>query len=151
MVRHQQSPAFPILPSSCQRSIAGPGNITRLLLKHSDILERHQPQINANESGSEINGQNGETHYQKTRSHGLRIQLASAIRTLFVSSPQRGEMFIARRHAIRLALHRSATTYGALAGRKHIPLLTERTVFKGICSYKHLAPLERKQIHLLHF
>jgi len=38
-------------------------------------------------------------------------------------SPQRGEMFLARWHAIRLSLYRSAITYGALAGRKHISLL----------------------------
>jgi hypothetical protein len=34
-------------------------------------------------------------------------------------------------YAIRLALRRSATTDGALAGRKHISLLAERRVFMG--------------------
>ncbi len=40
-----------------------------------------------------------------------------------VGFPQRGEMFLARSHAIRLSLYKSAITYGALAGRKHISLL----------------------------
>jgi hypothetical protein len=38
-------------------------------------------------------------------------------------SPQRGEMFIARRLFIRPALRRSVTTDGLLAGWKHISLL----------------------------
>jgi hypothetical protein len=53
------------------------------------------------------------------------------IRTVEISPP-RGEMFIARRHAIRLALRRSATPDALLAGRKEISLLTERRAFEGV-------------------
>ena len=35
----------------------------------------------------------------------------------------------------------------ALAGWKHISLLTERRVFEGmICCYKHVAPTERRAV-----
>jgi hypothetical protein len=55
------------------------------------------------------------------------------------------------RQAIRLALRSSATTDGALAGRKYISLSRSEEYLGVICCYEHLAPLERKRIHLLLF
>jgi hypothetical protein len=79
---------------------------------------------------------------------GFNLQVQQNVVCLFAPA---GRDVYSPTSRIWLALHRSATTYGALAGRKHISLLKERRVFKGICCYKLLAPLERKQIHLLHF
>src|SRR6185437_6761177 len=61
--------------------------------------------------------------------------------------PQRGEMFIARGQAVRLALRRSATTGNTgWLGNRFRSSRSEEYPRRMACYYKHVAPTERRGV-----
>jgi hypothetical protein len=60
-------------------------------------------------------------------------------------------MFIAQRRALGPRSGGAQQLVTSWAERKHVSLRWSEEYLGVIRCYKHLAPLERKQIHLLHF
>ena len=83
--------------------------------------------------------------YRWTFGHS-RIQVGSATQLLRASSPQRGEMFIAKalNPTIRAPAERNVSLVGGETGLCFAPLERGES-FGGCAFYKHLAPLERRQ------